>query len=154
MGCALCIQQQQESPSQCALCDINCMELSMQIRQSNADKEPRRAKLLSTSVCNKRKKKTEWGRWQLSSKVHGRTFTRGGFFFFFFFFGRCFLCRLCMLSYQSYTTHTNTHIQHTANGNSRQRRSEHKAKVFYFARFSLHTSCARRRMHANNASVS
>lgn len=106
MGCALCIrQQQQESPSQCALCDINCMKLSMQIRPSNADKEPRRAKLLSTSVCNKRKKKKQNGD---DGNFHQKC-TGGHLRAEFFFFKRCFLCRLCMLSYQSYTTHTHWH---------------------------------------------
>lgn len=104
-GCALCIrQQQQESPSQCALCDINCMKLSMQIHPSNADKEPRRAKLLSTSVCNKRKKKNRMGTMATFIKsARADIYARS------FFFKRCFLCRLCMLLYQSYTTHTHWH---------------------------------------------
>ena len=46
-----------------------------------------------------RKKKTEWGRWQLSSKSTGRHLRAGVFFFFFW---ECFLSRPCILLYQAY----------------------------------------------------
>ena len=115
MGCALCIQQQQESPSQCALCDINCMELSMQIRQSNADKEPRRAKLLSTSVCNKRKKKNRMGTMATFIKsARADIYARRFFFFFFFFLGDVSSAD-CACFHISLTqhTHTQTHTYNT-----------------------------------------
>lgn len=47
-----------ESPSQCALCDINCMTLSMQIHPSSTDKEP----CVQTSVnrvCERRTRTTD-----------------------------------------------------------------------------------------------
>lgn len=33
-------ERERESPFQCALCEMNCMELSMQIHPSSTDKEP------------------------------------------------------------------------------------------------------------------